>query len=236
MVIPKLTVSNYPEMLRKLSTGTFFVTLACLFLLRALIGDVDSLLRALDVITRPVSLFEAVRIPFGPFLFAFLVAVLTESIKLHDKISNLLKIRLEFDIRYILMPMALLSSSPLKPLQLDKLSIERRRLMDEVFYKYASSSSSKQVIDGHAITQALTSWSWYWLCAESIVILILTVAALVYANQTIWGLILLGIVLLLTLLMRIFRLECSKYAGTQVRQIVNDPERQMVIAETFDAL
>jgi hypothetical protein len=236
MIMPKLTVSNYPEMLRKLSTATFFVTIGCLVLLRTYIEPIEGALRHLDVFTLDIPVFGPVKIPFGTFVIAFVVAAISESIRLHNKISDVLKIRSEFDIRWILFPMALLSAAVLTSAQFEKLQLERRRLMNEVFYAYASGTAGRQVIDPHMITQALTTWSWYWLCAEAIAIIIPTAAILAFSSQFEWVSGLLTIVLVLLLVMRVFRIDCAMYAEAQVRETLSDTGRRQTVVAVFNAL
>ena len=235
MVMPKLTVSNYPEMLRKLSTATFFVTIGCLVILRT-VEPIDGALKHLDVFTPAIPIFGSVKIPFGTFLIAFVVAAVSESIRLHNKISDVFRIRSEFDLRWILIPMALLSAVVLTSAQFEKLRIEKRRLVNEVFYAYASSTAGRQVIDPHLITQALTTWSWYWLCAEAIVIIIPTAAILAFWSQFQWVSGLLTTVLVLMLVMRVFRADCSMYAEAQVREILSDNGRRQRVVAIFNAL
>ena len=236
MIMPKLTVSNYPEMLRKLSIATFFMTIGSLMLLRTYVHSIDSALMHLDVNFPNVPVFGPIKIPFGTFLVAFVVAAISKSMKLHDKISDALRIRSEFDIRWILAPMALLSGASLSSGQFEKMAVERRRLMGELFYTYASSTPGRQVIDGHTVTQALTTWSWYWLCVEAVAIILPTAAILAYEGQNSWTAGLLAIALMLMLAMRVFWFDCSRYANSQVRQILNDSGRRAEIAAVFNAL
>lgn len=236
MVMPKLTVSNYPEMLRKLSTATLFVTIGCLTLLRVYLESVDGILKQLDVITPSVPVFGPVKIPFGTFSVAVIVAGISESVKLHDKISDALGIRSKFDVRWILIPMALLSGAKITTAQFEKLKTERKRLMGEVFYAYASSTPGRSKIDPHTITQALTAWSWYWLCVEAIAIILPTAGILSYAGQFFWVATLLTLVLILMLVMRVFLADCSAYADSQVRQILKEDGDRQQIAAVFNAL
>ena len=120
MVWPKLTVSDYPEMLRKLSFAVFLVTAACIFLLRSQIPIVDELFNSFDVNT-PIIVSYLGSIPFGTFIVAFVVALISESIKLHDKISDVLGIRVVFDVRWILSPMALLSGATVNRERFDRI-------------------------------------------------------------------------------------------------------------------
>lgn len=233
MVWPKLTVSDYPEMLRKLSTVAFLVTATCISFLRSQIAVVDQMLSNLDV-TPQISVFSA-SIPFGTFIIAALVAVLSESVKLHDKISRALGIREVLDVRWILIPMALLSGARVNRDRFNRITSERRRLMNDVFYRYGS-SVKEAVIDGHLITQALTAWSWYWICIESLVFLGLTAVVLAWFGNWASVVLLLSIMLLLLCLMRIFRGEANNYAEAEVAEILADNARKRAVKSAFDAL
>jgi hypothetical protein len=233
--MPKLTVKNYPEMLRKLSTAAFVVCVACLTYLRSSVVSIDKMLNYLDaVIPANAPFFSSMKIPLGTALIAFVIAVFTEAVKLHDKISDALEIRKTFDVWWILKPMAKLSGAKLTKARASKLEPERKRLMGEVFYKYASSTKPK--IDRHTITQALTAWSWYWLCLEAIVIIILTAVIALLAKQFIGAAVLVAVAITLSLLMCWFWSDCKKYADSQVRQILNDKTRKTAIVAIFNAL
>ncbi|MGE3757732.1 MAG: hypothetical protein AB7H97_08250 [Pseudobdellovibrionaceae bacterium] len=235
MTIPKLTVSNYPEMLRKLSAAAFFVTLACVSVLRAKIESINTLLNALDIST-DIRVVGPVEFPLGTVIVAALVAFVSEAIRLHDKVSDWLKIRAEFDLRFILIPAALMSGASLNWAQFGKLRSDRTRMMGEVFYEYASSSSGKAAIDPHAISQALTTWSWYWLCVEAIVLLLVTSAFFAVEGQYPTLAAILASILALLMLMGVFKSDCGRYADSQVRQVLSDESRKAAIAAKFNAL
>lgn len=234
MTMPKLTVTNYPEMLRKLSTVMLFVMIGCIYVIRAQIPAVDAALKHLDVVTPAVPVMGSVTVPFATFLAAFVVASITESIKLHDKISDLFRIRHEFDVHWILLPMALMSGAALSFSQIEKLHYARQRLMGQVFYKYAS--STKPEIDPHTITQALTSWSWYWTCVEATAALLPSAAVLAFFGKYAWATTVGCIVLVLLALTRIFHFDCAKYAESQAEQILSNNSRRTAVAAEFNAL
>lgn len=234
MVWPKLSVSNYRETLRKLSTSAFFVTAACVWLLRSQISAVDEFLRPLDV-TTAIRVFDSVSVPFGTFAVAAVVAIVSESTKLHDKISDALRIRAVFDVHWILIPMALLVGAQIQRARAERITVDRSRLMGEVFYRYASSAKEGE-IDAHLIIQALTAWSWYWLCVETIAILLPTAALLVWFGQWKPAAIVMALVLVLQLLMRVFRADANKYADVEVNEILQDEGRRQVVRAAFDAL
>lgn len=233
MVWPKLTVANYPEMLRKLSASVFLVTTACVWLLRIEIAPIDQALRSFDI--SQVKLLGEFPVPSGTVTAAFLIAVLSESVKLHDKVSRLFQVRSAFDYRWILVPMALCASATIGRGQLRRLAVERDRLMAEVFYKYVSGSNNPE-IDKHLVTQALTAWSWYWICVEAIAVIIPTALILAYYNLWQCSTLLLGVVILLQLIMKSFRAEASKYAEAEVDAILADADRQQRVKAVFNAL
>ena len=234
MVWPKLTVSDYSEMLRKLSVSVFIVTIVCVWLLRSHVAAADKLFDRLDLAPGMV-LLGYISIPVGTFLVAVVVAFIFESVKLHDKISEIFNIRAMFDVRWILIPMALLSGAVVTSAQYDRITAERRRLMREVFYKYASSAKAAQ-IDVHLIIQALTAWSWYWLCVEAIAIIIPTALLLAWFSQWTASTIMIALAMFLQLLMSVFRNEANKYAEAEVGEILADDARRQAVRSVFDAL
>jgi hypothetical protein len=233
MVWPKLTVSDYSEMLRKLSTVAFLVTLASVSFLRSQVTAVDQFLGRFDVAPQ-IGVFS-VPIPFGTLVLAGIVAVLTESTKLHDKISQLLGIRTVFDVRWILVPMALLSGATVDRNRFHRITADRKRLMNDVFYRYAS-SAKKAVIDSHLVVQALTAWSWYWICVESLVILTVTAAVFALFGKWSAATLVLAVMLVMLLLMRVFRAEASNYAEAEVSEILADNDRRQAVKSVLDAL
>ena len=236
MIMPKLTVRDYPEMLRKLSTAALLVSSVCIWVLRANIPSLDETLQTLDRLVPTISILGNLTIPFGTFLVAFIIAAASEAVRLHDKISDLLRIRHEFDLRWILIPMAVQSAAPISHAQHQRLKDSRSALMTPVFYKWASSAPDKSAIDSHVVVQAMTVWSWYWVCVESIVLVLITAAILFISENYQVSAIALFCVLLLQILMRILRADCNRYAESEVHQILDDASRKTQNAIYFNAL
>jgi len=237
MTMPKLTVRDYPEMLRKLSAAAFVVSAGCISILRASIPCLDGALEALeDSLTPEILILRNLTIPFGTFVLAFLIAAISEAIRLHDKISDLFQIRHDFDVRWILIPIALQSAAPLSHAQYERIKSSRSALMTPAFYRWASSSPAKCQIDPHVVVQAMTVWSWYWVCVESIVLVLLTAAILFISENYQLAAITLFFVLVLQALMRILRVDCNRYAESEVRQILDDAARKTQNAALFNAL
>ncbi len=233
MTWPRMTVSNYEEMLRKLSFCAFVVSIGCIALLRSKIDIVETYFSVLDV-KMPWTLFE---IPSATVGIAVLVAVLSEATKLHDKISAIFKIRHEFDLRWILLPAALLSGAKVDSLKWERLKASRHNCMQQVFYRYVSSGSeNNKEIDQHAITQALTAWSWVWLCAETALFLFLTGAILLGFGVYNYAALVFVFVVILLVAQRVLSFEAKKYAEDELRQILSNAKRRQAVRAVFDAL
>jgi signal transduction histidine kinase len=108
--------------------------------------------------------------------------------------------------------------------------------MRAVFYKYASSSAEKPLVDKHDIQHALNVWSWFWVLVEAvtyfgtgaIIAWWLGPRALARAFSII------VVVLLITALL--LRLRLPRYARPQIDCIAADPTATADIKKVFDAL
>ena len=232
--LPKLTVSDYPEMLNKLAW--FFGTFATIqvYIFRYTIPDlakiVESLSRALP---DQLIVYGITPIDLVPIIVGVVLGVFTRAVKLHDLISDIFSIRMNFDICYIILPMAALCGAQLTPLQLERLPHSRNSLMSKIFYRYASSTSSDTIVSDHDLKQALTNWSWYWVVVELGVLVVATVAiywvfgAIEYIPYYIM------LLFILAMLGMHLRNGCIKYAHSQIKTIINDQERSGEVLAAF---
>lgn len=198
--------------------------------------DIELLLSELDSSPVNVPKLGEIEAPFGTLAISFVVAVISEAIRLHDKVSDLVGIRHRFDIEHILKPLAQHAGVDLNDAQKSKLDLDRNRLMGDLFYNYASSSPGKAKIDPHNIIQALTTWSWYWMAVEAIVILSFVALILLFFGNgsAVWPLaICIGALLVL---MKVFYGDCRRYANTQVQEILADRTRLATIVARLNAL
>lgn len=233
-----LSVDNYKEMLRKLAFLAFIVGCICAVILRSSVEEIDVAVAKIDMLL-PASLSEWIELPplpIGTLAFGVIAAFLSHAFKLHDKLSSFLSLRHDFDIRWIMLPMAALSSTSMTKEKMDKLASQRHNIMKDVFYKYASSSEGRQVIDPHTITQALTNWSWFWFCLESCAFFLLTASILIFFGEWHASTWVLFFCLVLIVSMRLLRADSSKSAIAQVEEILSDPVRHTEIKARFDAL
>lgn len=138
---PFATLGDYPAMLNKIATWTFFISLAATAVVRLRLPAIDA---ALGTFGFNVSV-AGIELPLGMILPAFGMALVSRVIKLHDRLSDLFGIRRRFDRQEILLPLASASGAALTPTQLDRVDASGSDLMGKVFYAYVSSDSHEGV-------------------------------------------------------------------------------------------
>ena len=204
-----------------------------LVLLRQQFASVNNLLEPLSI---PIPLVGGLSLPLGTVLPAFLLATLSRIFKLHDRISDLFLIRQRFDVSEILFPLAIGSGASLNGDQIRAIKRDRESLMYKVFYKYASSTPGKAVIDSHYITMALDQWCWYWIVLEVTFLAFVLAATFLLTGRYFLAAIFFAGVLAAVGVLQLIRNLCSDYALQEVEAILEESGRKLEIAEVFRAL
>jgi hypothetical protein len=231
---PFTTVSDYPTMLNKIAWGNFANSIACVWILRYNITPFDSLLSKLNI---PVKIFDGFSLPLGTLILAIIIALISRAIKYHDKLSDLFQIRKRFDVFHILVPLAVLSNANCSVEKIESFRSHRRNLMNNVFYKYASSSPGKAKIETHYITMALDQWSWYWMLLEAMSLYLITsILLLFYSSSILLAYILLLFILVSVGCLQLLKHENIKYAYQELSQIIDNDSFKNEIAGVFNAL
>lgn len=231
---PFAPVSDYSNMLMKIAASTFIVSLIEIIILQSQIPQIPKFLHNLHIPT--TITIVGISIPFYIIIPAILIAVISRIIKLHDRISDIFKIREDFDIHNILMPLALGVGANLDGSKIEQLPAKRRTLMNEVFYEYASTTRSKPAINPHYITMALDQWKWYWILIEATVITFIASVIFFFFRNYLFSFIFLFIVILALGLLKISIRSCAHHAQEEVEQIISDIDRKNKILEVFNAL
>ena len=119
---------------------------------------------------------------------------------------------------------------------LNRLREKRNELMSQIFYKYASSSPSKSVIDTHYVTMALDNWSWFWIVQEAAIIALFTSIIFLFTGMI--GNALIGAVVILLCLFLLFYIwkGCINYARQEIDQIFDQPNTKDEVSGVFNAL
>jgi hypothetical protein len=228
---PFASVTDYPSMLDKIGWYNFFIGVILGLFLANNLPDFNAALGSvltIDVLGVKISLPLA--------LGAVAIAIVSRAIKLHDKISDLFNIRLNFDCEHILSPMFQNVGINVDPSLKKHIRRDRIRLMNRLFYEYASSTEDKCKIDHHNVTMALDQWSWYWILIESLVLLLTSsIICFVFQNSHVgYGLLLLMIIILaLAQLMK--ERACKKYALIEINEILEDPTRKTEVTQEATA-
>jgi len=162
--LPRFTVKNYAEMLTNIMYGSFLYNIAIIYVYG------DALIKSSSIVLPAVMLGHIdlgplkIPVPIYVFVFAGAVAVFARLIKLHDIISHGFKIRFNFDMFKIIFPMMHMVGR--QPRYIGDYFEHRNRIMQNIFYKYASSAKSSTLVDRHDIERALTRWSYFWILIE----------------------------------------------------------------------
>ncbi len=224
---------NYDEMLTKIMTYTFCTSLALVALVAHNWPFLWNFLHP-SWLTFDIEPLGLKNIPPSYVILAFLISFAARVSKLHNRVSNLLGIRERFDINEILAPLAA-GAGVLFDLKLrEKCVAQRSQIMPAVFYKYAS--STKPVIDEHLIWRALDTWSWFWICIETIVVAAVALIMLISIGQYKIGAWIGIAVFVGTLIATQINRACTSAAHAQVREILTDGQRRNEIGASFRAL
>lgn len=230
------TMTKYDDMLNKIGTSTFFVLIInwCLIIknfpqINEKINEVSSKINfPINWSTKIGGIeIEAIML-IVPLIFAILFRIF----RLHNVISDILKIRLHYDIKYILTPM--LNSTRITGIANNTLKIKRDKLMRQVFYKYVSVDDPK--IDRHLITSALDRLVWYWIFVEGIFIITINMCICIcFGKIDLVFCLLIWDVVSIVVCYRIKK-RCVQATQKEVDEILEDISRKQEILGVFNGI
>jgi hypothetical protein len=231
---------TYEQVLQKLALYLFVFSWLAASSLRS-VPQIGDLARALEaaipqspVLAPYLAWLPVINLPGA--LIAGILAWLAYVVQLHDRISDLFRIRQRFDTGSILLPLAALVGATLSASRLNRLRADRDTLMRAVFYRFASSSAEKPLVDPHDIQHALSAWSWFWIMVEGSAVAVLGFTTAVIFGA--WGTAsLLGgaaIVAMAAAMLLHSRLE--RYARPQIERIASDEVAAAAVRDAFNAL
>lgn len=223
------TPENYKEMLQKIALFTCISAFIHLFLLSKEIQKVKEFINWNDKLTLDLSIISL------PIIFVGIglgIGVLSLMLHLHDRISDVLQIRKNFDVKYVLKPMLIQSNASRGRNYIGIIKENRKILMGDVFYKYATSTNPS--IDRHLITKALANWTWFWIVIESSLLTIISLGISLFFGSNkliIYFMISFLIHIMFALLLFYFSTQNIK---PQIKEILSDPIRKQDIKEKFE--
>jgi hypothetical protein len=223
------TVDSYGAMLNKLATSNFFI---CLFAFYFLANQSFELKVLAADFTLEIAI-AGLKLPAGYIVPPLAMALFFRVIKLHDRVSDIFRLRVFYDWTYILKPIRNKVNSDLEK---DKVLKNRGFLMSKCLYRYASSKDPNPVVDKHLIEMVLDQLTWYWMVIESSCIIFMVFIILVYLQAFEHALIIFYLGLSFIFFAKILQLSCSKYTTKEVNLILESAPRRREIKEQFDAI
>ncbi len=219
---------SYSDMLERIFIFTLGNGIICTIYLGVSLPWIKNLL---DSFRREVDIgpFTGLKVLYAAIPFIF--SLLSRIFKLHDRISDLLRLRLRFDTRHILIPLAQGVGSDVNSEQIKK---SRNDLMYKVFYPYAGFKDP--VIDAQLVRTALDNWGWLWVEVEAWFLWVLTSLIFLTTQKRMQSLICLGVALVLICLGLYQYIMCIKSAKAEINAILDDNKRKKEILERFSVL
>jgi hypothetical protein len=229
-VFPFNRPKNYSEMLDKIGLFTFFEAIVLTLIITNILDPIRQALYARDWHVKVMS----IELPLLVVLPSLAIALFARIIRLHDKLSDLFRIRQHFDVSRILLPLAKAVGYKASEEALKALKTDRKRAMRKTFYRYAS--FEEPAISKALVLSAIDIWTWYWVLLEFVFLLVITASLFLgfhALRPAFFTLAAFGVFLLLFL--TAFPV-CARKASDQIEEIVSDPERARKIRLEFAAL
>lgn len=219
---------SYSDMLERIFVVTVATGIMCTLILASASPGVKALLDSIETETDvgPINGLKALYV-----LIPIFTAVVSRVVLLHDRLSDLLHIRIIFDTRYVLFPMARLSGHDVDKNMEQRIRSVRESAMYKVFYPYAVFGAP--AIDKQLIRTALDNWGWFWVGVESAFLLVVTGIIVAIVGGGIQFILCMVAVVVTGSLLLIKWFACRRSADRQVRAIVDDPQRRSDIHAYF---
>ncbi len=160
-----LNVENYKQMKKKISVWIFFI-----LLLEIIVMDKRGFKVFYSIIPNfslMIDMEFLKNVDVKLIIYPFLSAIFSFIFTIHDKISDVFRIRSGFEFRYIFSPITINILGKLPSSNKNVFMSDRHEIMRKMFYRYASSTDDG-IVQRHHIHEALTNWSWVWISLEAI--------------------------------------------------------------------
>jgi len=215
-------------MLNKIGFFTLFVVMGCWYIILLMFPNIDLALK--NVLPNGGTIkFIGIDIKFYFFIISIIIAIIARAIRLHDRISDMLKIRKKYDLDNILLPLGV--GCGYKISSIEKINEKRSVLMSSCFYKYCSYSQPK--IDAHLVYTTLDYLCWYWIAVEAQFFTFITlVLTLFSSNITIIKLVVIAN-LIFYCFGKIMNNACMSKTSSEIFAILSDTQRKKEIFQEY---
>ncbi len=219
--------TSYGEMLNKIGIFTFLSALGLTLVVAYFVPSIKAFLNSdpttVEILTMKIPLLFVV----PPAIIGLVARIL----KLHDRVSDLFGLRARFDLYRVLIPLCgALQISVDKGFR-DKLSARRTSAMERTYYAYASFEDPK--ISRALVLSAIDRWTWYWVLAETCVLLGIAATVLLVFRAYAGACLALITLLLAMLLFSTYYEACGRLADAQIEEMVAEPQRANELKAEF---
>lgn len=229
------SIKSYNDMVGRIAWSTGIVAAFVIGFIQSQVPGVDHIVEGLPSQWESAVPLEGIAISLVAVFGGTVVGLISAALKLHDRISDMFRIRERYDIQEILVPLALGSGVTIGVDRWLGVPARRRQLMKTVFYPYATSRSEGGVVDSHLISMVYDHWFWYWALLEATLIIFLAAVVFAVFQQFFWTAVFLAVVLAAVLvLQRVLRSEFATPTHDQVRDILRNAQRREDIRAVFD--
>lgn len=221
----------YSEILGRIFVFTVVTGLICTFFLADASPDFKTILESIDT-EADLGILKGLKALY--VIIPLVVAFFSRLILLHDRISDIFKIRFRFDTQFVLYPLAQGVGISLSENMKTKINLNRKSLIYKVFYPYAG--FEKPLIDIQLVRTAADRWGWFWVFVESSVLFLIASVILAVLGKWNSAFIFLFVFNLELIVIYIYGISCKKSAGPQVEEILADLARRSAILKHFQQL
>ena len=226
------SIDNYGKMIEKISKTAFMFSLLLLYCISCVNNEFKDFMETISF-GATYEIF-GVELNLALFYLPIIMGVLEHVFKIHDKVSDLLKIRKTYD-KYVIINGLIKKTN-------SNVSIKKckgkliSKLMSKTFYQFASSTDPK--IDSHYVTMALNEWCWFWIVLDTGLLLLVLGIVFLALNWS-WinfMFVVIGVVVILVFLFLIL-LQTIQYTKKEISAILDDSKRfESVKKDIEDAL
>jgi hypothetical protein len=222
---------NYSEILQRIWYTSIATGLGCTILLSTASPTLQNFINSITT-TAEIGPIKNIKVLY--VIIPLLIGILSRMLKLHDKISDVFRIRYLFDTRCLLYPLAKGAGITLTKDLHKNIGNKRVDSMYAVFYPYAGFKNP--VIDEQLVRTAADNWGWFWVLLESFALVVVTTIALCIMKK--WDYVFWCLIVLLVefALMFMYWIACQNSGRRQVAAILADKGRRKIIAKYFQSL
>jgi hypothetical protein len=220
---------SYSDMLKRIFWATFAVGVVCTLAVTPASPLAYMFFESWDT-KISIAILDSIKAWY--VLIPLLIAILSRVFLLHDKVSDLLRIRRRFDLEHILRPLADGVGFPTMGVGWKQIEQNRKLAMTRTFYRYASFRDPK--IDVQLVRTAADRWAWFWCTVEPLIILV--VAGIIMVVLGAWSLlcfILSGMVVLILISLLLWP-QLRAGARNQVAEILHNDGWRAEVRSALD--